>query len=298
MGGKKNLAGSCKVTKHGTASDYSCFYCALVLLFQGHSVKSRDYDLATSGVDDQLLDESSSYSAADAATSNQLGEMSLSPDRSHNVDDELTKNFSSSDAAVSVGPAEETTVMANGQPQRWTLDGLMSECQDDIASSHCPTLNMCDQLTSTNENCDQHLFTLLDSSLASDNDAVCHESSCKSCRGNSRSFLKSPEQYELFTCHECSVTCSKHFPRDGLHGVLHVTCHNDVDRTAFTDASLTVVPSEFYLTKVINIILQHYFTHSCGICKLLYRRLFITGYSIYNKLFMHISLSRGSIIWY
>ena len=60
------------------------------------------------------------------------------------------------------------------------------------------------------------------------------------------------QETKLFRCHECSISCSKHFAPDSLHVVLDVVRHSEVDCNVFDDASLIVVQSETYLTKVIK----------------------------------------------
>ena len=238
--------------------------CALYFLFQGRSAVSMSGSVTRSNASDEMLDESASHSAADAAavSERRLSEMSLNADRSCSIDRALTENCSSSDLRVGVDPAEAAAAVANSQTRCWTLNGFVSECSNNVASDHLPPLNVGDQLTSADDDCDvlsvgnissQQLSNVCGFSSASSHHVPQCSPECECCLDNSHSFAASHEWMELFCSRECSVKCSKHLAHDSLHIVLNVVRHSEVDSSVFCDASLSIVKSEIYLTQVMSL---------------------------------------------
>jgi len=204
----------------------------------------------SSAGDEKTLDESAL----------QLREMSLNVDGSSSFDKVLTENRGSSHLKVGDDLAEADTTMAvESRTRCWTLDGFISEYSNDIISGDLPSLNVDDQLTSADDDCDILSVDNVSSqqpsvgsglSLASVQHVTQCNPACECYKDNRRSSPTSCEWSELFSCRECSIEFSKHFVCDSLHTVLRVIRPSQVDCTMFRDASLNVVKSEIYLTKV------------------------------------------------
>jgi len=215
----------------------------------------------SSAGDAQLLDQSPSHSAVIAgdAASQQLKEMSLSADGSHNIDKLLPENCSSSD----VNTTETAVAATDSQTQLWTSEGFVSGLPDEVASNHLPSLDVGDRLnsalTSVGSVSNQQLSVFSGSNFASVNHVTPSQPMCECFLDNGESVPLFSEPAELFSCHECSITCSKHVTDDSLHIVLHVVRHSEVDCSVFADASLVVLKNEIYLTKVI---MCHRIAHS------------------------------------
>jgi len=201
-------------------------------------------DVTTISDDD---DKSSSHSTAAAAAAAaaalcQLKEMSLSADRSHNIDRVLTENCSSSDVAVDSAAVVDA---ADNHACCWMSDGLVNEPSNNS--------NVDDQLTSADNDCDgsitdQQQSASSSSDLPSNNHIAYYEDTHKHCVDNSESLPVL--SVELFSCKECSVRCSKQFAQDSLHVIVDVIRHSDVDCSVFDDASLTFVTNRTYLIEV------------------------------------------------
>jgi len=217
-------------------------------------------------IDEKELEQSPSHTADDAAASQQL-KMPLNADTSHKIDGVLTENSSNSSVAVAADPVEATVAAASSHMQCWTSAGFVSERPSDIASDHLQSLSVGDQLTSadsddlpvSSSSSSRQMFVFSGSDLASVNHATHCEPVCQCYLENSEPLTASSEQSELFSCRECSVSCSKHFAHDSLRIVLRVVRHSEVDCSVFGDASLTVVKNEIYHTKVISQICSAYF---------------------------------------
>jgi len=215
---------------------------------------------ASSAGDEKLLDQSESHSAVDAdATSQQLQQISLTADQSYNIDRVLTDDRTSSDMSVAIGPTEAAVAVANGRTQRWTSDGFVNDWPK--VSDNFTSLDVDDQLTYAGNDCDelsvgsirnQQSSVFSGSNLASFNDITHCEAVCECCLDTNESHPTCSELVQLFSCRECSVSCSKHLAHDGIHLVLHMLRHSEVDRSVFDDASLVVVENEIYVTKVIK----------------------------------------------
>jgi len=218
--------------------------------------------------DEKLLDPSQTVSAGDAsaADSSQL-KMPLSTHGSHTAGRVLTEVSSNCNTSVDVDPLEATIAAAGSHVRCWTTAGFVSDRPVDIAADHLQSVTVDGRLTSTDIDCHRLPVSSRSSSsqqlpganLPSVNHVTHCEPSCQYCVDNIESPSTSSEQSKLFSCRECSISCSKHFARDSLHIVLDVVRHAEVDCSVFADASLTVVKNEFYHTKVINIFSQ---THS------------------------------------
>jgi len=224
----------------------------------------------SSAGDVKMLDESALHSAADAAAvSEQLEEMSLNVDGSSNFDRVLTENCCSTCQTVSADCTESATASAvHSRTRGWTLDGFVGEYSSDIASDHLRSLDVGDQLLSADDDCDRlvgnnssrQLSVASGFSSPSADDVTRCDPACECCQGNSRSTPASCEWSELFSCHECSVEFSKHFAHDSLHIILNVVHPSEIDCIVFRDASLNVVKSETYLTKVTSLSCEQYFS--------------------------------------
>lgn len=241
-----------------------CVYCVMYLLAQEDSdaVSWKTVMTASSAGDENVLDKSPSLPSVDAAAvSQQLSEMSLTADVSHDVDKVLTENCSGSDTAAAVDEVEAADAVADSHTRCWTSDGLMGERLGDTASDDVALLTVGDQLTSADNDCgelsvgsfsSQQMTLFSGSDLASVNHATHCGPACDCYLDNNESPPFLSEDAELFSCHECSITYRKHFAHDSLHVVLHVIRHSEVDCSVFGGASLTVVQNETYLTKVIK----------------------------------------------
>lgn len=214
--------------------------------------------------DEKLLDQSHSRSAAAAAAAvTQQLKMPLSSAGAYNVDGVLSENCNSSKIIIPSEPTEDavTGTAAGSQTRCWASDGFVSKRPADTASDHSQSLSVGDPLTSVDNDCDESLVTscsnrqlavVSGSDLPSVNDATRCEPACQCCLDNNESLSAASEPSKLFSCRECSITCSKHFAHDSLHITLEVVRSSDVDCSVFGDASLTVVKNEIYLIKVIK----------------------------------------------
>jgi len=235
---------------------------ALSFLFQGHCAVSVSSSVSRSSAagDEEVLDECASYSAADAAAvSEQLREMSLSVDKLCSIDQVLTENCSSSGLAAGTDVAESSFAeTAGSRTCCWMLDGFVAENSNDNASDHLPSPN--DRLTSADDDCGLLSLSKVSSqqlpsaSKLSSAPLCCVPQcvpACECCQDNTHLSSAKCEWTELFSCHECSIKCCKHFAHDSFHVVLHVVRKSEVVCSVFCDASLTVVKSEIYYTKVM-----------------------------------------------
>jgi len=189
-------------------------------------------------------------------------EVPLSADGSCNIDRVSIENSRSNSDLVAVATAEPVEVSGAAMWCRSTGDGLEV---GDIVSDHLELLSTSSQrLTSLDNPCDHQLsvssIRQLNALPGDDVESVnyrhtihCEQPVCE-CYTESHCALVEEQSLELlFSCRQCSVNCSKHFACNSLHIVLHVIRHSDMDSSMFTDASLTIVKSDTYLTKVINV---------------------------------------------
>lgn len=190
--------------------------------------------------DNYVVNQSTSCSAGSVEiVSKQLKDFSLSADGHsagfHNISRLLTDSGS-------------------GKPRCWTSDGFVSKSLSDTASSRLLSENAEARLTS--DDCSDSIGNhqqLSCHDMASANHVAQCEQACKCSQDNNLLLSGSSEELELFSCHECSIRCRKHFAHDSLRVSINVFRSFDIDCSMFYDASLTVVKNELYFIEVLKV---------------------------------------------